>query len=55
MAVSFQNAARVRKDIVINVINEVRKLYFGGALLQAPFSEVVFFLGKNCFQKSVFS
>ena len=43
MPVNFGNAVRVQKVIHINVINEVKRLYFGGALLPALFLEKVFF------------
>ena len=37
MPVSFGKAVRVWKDIATDVINEVRRLDFGGALLPALF------------------
>ena len=49
MAVSFQNAVGVSKDIDINVINDVRRLCFGGALLFALFLEKLFSLVKSSF------
>ena len=49
MPVNFGNAVRVQKVIHRNVINEVRKLCFGGALLRALILEKLTFLEKTRF------
>ena len=46
MPVNFENLDRVARDIHIDVINEVKRLCFGGALSPALFFEKVRFLEK---------
>ena len=49
MSVNFENAIIVWKVIAIYDINEVRRLYFKGALLSALFLEKLTFLKKLMF------
>ena len=49
MGVHHRNAVRVYKVILINVINEMRRLCFGGALLSALILEKLAFLKKVFF------
>ena len=49
MPVNFGNTIGVSKIIHINVINEVRRLCFRGALLFALILEKLTFLRKTCF------
>ena len=46
MGVRHRNAVSLSKVITRNVINEVRRLCFGGALLQALFFGKLYFLKK---------
>ena len=56
MPVNFGNAIEVSKVIIIDGINEVRRLYFGGVLLFALILEKLTFLRKKMvFWKNLFS
>ena len=52
MPVSISNLGGASKDIAIDVINEVRKLYCGGALLSALFFGKCVFYEKTVFQNN---
>ena len=45
---------RVSKDIAIDVINEARRLYFGGALLSALFFRSCLFWEKVNFRRKTY-
>ena len=47
MPVCFANAIIVSEVLTIDVINEVKRFCFGGALLAALFYEKVFFFEEN--------
>ena len=54
MPVNFGNLNRVSKVIHIDVINEVRRLCFGSALLRALFFEKVKFSKNDKIWKNMF-
>ena len=54
MNLRHRNADSFQEDILINVINELRKLCFGDALLRAVFFEKLFFLKNGKIQKQIF-
>ena len=47
MRVRHWKGVRVSTDIALAVINDMRRLYFGGALLRVPFCEKCVFQLKN--------
>ena len=49
MSVSTQNEIIVSKVIALDVINDVRRLCFGGALSRAVFFEKLFFSVNSLF------
>ena len=53
MPVNFGNLIRVFKVIPTNVINDVRRFCFGGALSPSMFFKKVLFLLEFCFGKKL--
>ena len=55
MPVNLDHAVRVSKDVAMDVINEIKRLCFGGALLHTPFLKSVYFPNMLSFRKNDFS